>query len=450
MILPTFGESKNNEFMKLQKNYPLHYSFFFAFALILLGTGCVKDQCTRTTTYIQMNPVYMDYEEFRTSVASKAVRALENPGKIALRGNTLFINELEKGIHIIDITNAENPQNLAFIEILGNIDIAVKGNILYADSYMDVVALDISNPNNVVEVNRVEEVFPVDWNRGIVYDEQGIVVDWEEEEVTEEVDCDSNRSNGGVFWQTDMFDADFAVESSGAIPASIPNGGGQSETGVGGSFARFVISGDYLYAVDNTSLYPFSIANPSDPVSTASPISVGWNIETLFPYKNNLFIGSQNGMFIYSTEDPNNPAFVSEFAHVRSCDPVVVEGNYAYVTLRNGNPTCGGFENQLDIIDITNMSNPQLIRTYEMQEPHGLGIDDGTLFICDKGAGLKVYDVEDPQEIELIKQDRAVEVKDVIPFNNKLFAIGDNGFLLFDYSNLDDIKELSAIPVGGN
>ena len=37
-----------------------------------------------------------------------------------------------------------------------------------------------------------------------------------------------------------------------------------------------------------------------------------------------------------------------------SCDPVVVQGDYAFVTLRGGTE-CQGFSNQLDIIDISTL-----------------------------------------------------------------------------------------------
>ena len=57
--------------------------------------------------------------------------------------------KIDKGIHILDNTTPANPKNVAFIDIPGNMDLAVKGDILYADLYTDLVTLDISNPLKV-------------------------------------------------------------------------------------------------------------------------------------------------------------------------------------------------------------------------------------------------------------------------------------------------------------
>lgn len=58
----------------------------------------------------------------------------------------MYINERFEGIHVIDNRDPSSPQNVAFLDIPGNIDLAVNGDALYADSYVDLVTIDISNP----------------------------------------------------------------------------------------------------------------------------------------------------------------------------------------------------------------------------------------------------------------------------------------------------------------
>ena len=72
-------------------------------------------------------------------------------------------------------------------------------------------------------------------------------------------------------------------------------------------------------------------------------------------------------MHIYSITEPESPNFVSTYQHVVSCDPVVVDDEYAYVTLRTGT-TCAGWQNQLEVIDIQTLSNPQLVATYTIDK----------------------------------------------------------------------------------
>jgi hypothetical protein len=153
-------------------------------------------------------------------------------------------------------------------------------------------------------------------------------------------------------------------------------------------------------------------------------------------------------MHIFSLEDPANPVKVSTYEHVRSCDPVVVSGNTAYVTLRSGTQ-CEGFTNQLEVIDVADWSSPQLVKIYPMSNPHGLGIDKSLLFICDGNAGLKIYDATDQQNIDkhLIKHYENIHAFDVIPFNNVLMLIGADGIFQYDYSDPTKIKLLSKLKI---
>jgi len=178
-------------------------------------------------------------------------------------------------------------------------------------------------------------------------------------------------------------------------------------------------------------------------------VAVERDIETLFVLEDKLFIGSTTGMIIYDLQNAASPSFISEITHFTSCDPVVVAGDYAYVTLHSGN-RCGGFSNQLDVINISDLYMPVLEETYEMYNPFGLGIDNGTLFICDGDAGLKIYDASNPPyEIDqhLIASYPGINAYDIIPYNNIAMMIGEDGLYQYDYSELDSLVLLSEITV---
>jgi hypothetical protein len=211
--------------------------------------------------------------------------------------------------------------------------------------------------------------------------------------------------------------------------------------------ARFTVCSEYLYAVDNYALRSFDISQAADP-KLVSDISVGWNIETIFPYEDKLFIGSTTGMFIYSLADPSQPEYVSTFWHATGCDPVVVEDTLAYVNLRAGN-LCGNNLSQLDVINIADITQPYLLKEYPMEEPYGLGIDNHVLFVCDGESGLKIYDATDPLVIDQNKivQYSDMNAWDVIPLGNVLVMIGSDGLYQYDYSDLQNIRQLSVIPI---
>lgn len=322
-------------------------------------------------------------------------------------------------------------------------DLAAVGNTLYADSYIDLLAINISNPQNVVVSKRVENALPdrVYTNGYYADPTQGVVTEWLEKEVTEKIGTDCNN-NVGYWGRGPWMEGDvFVANSTGGVMVN------KSSTahGIGGSMARFTIANNTLYVVDQSSLRMFQIAGDLVSIGTAY---IGRNIETIFPYNNHLFIGSTNGMFIYNISNPTSPAYISTYIHGTACDPVVVDDNYAYITLRSGTP-CNTTFNQLEVVNIQNLTNPTLSHTVQMTNPHGLGKDGNTLFICDGSAGLKVFDATVPTAISSTPAVHVagIQATDVIPYNHTLLMIGEDGFYQYDYSNLQNILLVSKIAI---
>ncbi|KAK4305810.1 hypothetical protein Pmani_022331 [Petrolisthes manimaculis] len=141
---------------------------------------------------------------------------------------------------------------------------------------------------------------------------------------------------------------------------------------------------------------------------------------------------------------------LSEFTHLRSCDPVVTDGEYAYVTLREG-IACANSSNQLDVLDVSTLTNPILVKSYPMTSPAGLGIDGNTLFICDGTSGLKVFDVADKLEIDNNLLDQVTDFipVDVIPIRaeKRLIVTAEEGLYQFDYQDPENLELLSDIPI---
>ncbi len=417
-------------------------------AMIFLIAGC-KDSVVKTRTYMANVPKYMSYSELRQPINTNTNHPMKATGKIYMFGKYLFINEPMEGIHIYDNSNPSSPQKVTFVKVPGNVDMAVKNNMLYVDSYIDLITLDISNLPEVKEVSRIRNAFPYSIpdpdNRypSVPYDtNQGVVVQWNVEKVSERVDDNSTQP---VFWEYNRtIDGVFVLNSNSGMKTLNVT---PSVSGQGGSMARFMLYNQYLYTVNKTTMKIFNVTTTSKPVYT-NQVQIGWNIETLFQYNNKMFIGSQTGMYIYDLANPESPSYLSTFWHVRSCDPVVVEGKYAYVTLRAGN-RCGDTENKLSVVDISQLTNPVSVKDYTMTEPFGLGIDNGILFVCDGHDGLKIYNASNPYQIDsnLISHFSNVNAYDVIPDQGLLILIGSDGLYQYDYSNKDQIQLLSHIAL---
>ena len=401
----------------------------FCFSVFILQS-CLKDKLTHT--YTLFIPVYKSKDEVYANIKSNPPRTIESPGKIFLYGNYVFLNETDKGVHIIDNSDPAKPVEKAFIDIPGNLDIAVKGNILYADMYKDLLVIDISNPLQAKFLKYVPNIFPERYYPGgFIADNSRIIVDWIKKDTT--VNLLQPSGNYIVY-------SAFLQSSVGAVPTAAP-----SIPGISGSMARFTIVNDHIYAVNNHSLEPVSIANPSEPIA-GTLISAGFDIETIYPFKNKLFLGSMEGLYIYDISNPDNPVKEGTFTHARACDPVIADNDYAYVTLREGT-SCGPTSNELDVVSVQNLQLPSLIKTYAMTGPYGLAKDNNLLFVCDGKDGLKMYDATNPPNIILKKHVIGLETYDAIAWNRNLIVVAKDGLYQFDYSDPNDLIQRSKLTV---
>jgi hypothetical protein len=405
---------------------------------IVLASGCKDKTFKKHKVY---NPIYASYEDFRDHTSFESPQSITKQGNIYIKDDYLFITEPERGIHFIDNSSPESPQQVGFLELIGCTGLEINGDLLYANSYIDLVVFDISSIHQPVEINRVKNAFPEvlpvaesDYSIGMIDKDMGVVVGWKLETVKEEVE------NSNTQWLN-------CPNCESTANFSIATTNQTSNQGVSGSITKFTLINDYLYVMDRVSLKPFDISIPDAP-SLHQGISVSREVETLFAYNNHIFMGTTTGMLIFNTSTPSQPQHISTVNHFTACDPVVVKDNYAYVTVRSGTG-CGGAINELDIIDISDYNNPFIESSYSMNNPHGLGIDNDLLFICDGSAGLKVFDATDPIEAgnNLIHTFDDITAVDIIPNNEIAIVIGGNAIKQYDYSNPEELILLSTIQI---
>jgi hypothetical protein len=379
--------------------------------------GCVKDQVmTRTTVY---RPVYKTKEEVRANIKSSSPIELTAPGKLFYKDGYVFLNELNKGVHIIDVRNPSAPANIAFVHVPGAVDLAVRGNILYADMYTDLVAIDITNPQAVQLKTVVPGVFPDRVYYSFVPDKQMIITEW--------IAVDTVlRDSETISWGMMKSDVVLMSASSSSSAPGVSNG-------TGGSMARFALSDDRMYTVDHSTLKVFNTAIPEKPVYVKEMSAGGWDIETIFPFGKNLFLGSMTGMHIFDISSKDNPFRTGSFTHARVCDPVISDGKNAFVTLRNGSK-CAGFINQLDVVDISDLSKPKLLKSYPLTNPHGLSKEGDVLIICEGSDGVKFFNAADVNNIKQLAHVKGMKAFDVIALGKIAMVSAEDALYLIDFS----------------
>ena len=125
---------------------------------ILVALSAILLLSSVSMPYRGYTPVFMKRTDLEHSVFYKAEkRELVHPGKIYYRSPYLFVNERYKGVHVINNSNPANPVNEGFIVAPGCIDMAAKGDVLYIDNAVDLVAFDVVEKK---VTNRIKDVFP--------------------------------------------------------------------------------------------------------------------------------------------------------------------------------------------------------------------------------------------------------------------------------------------------
>jgi hypothetical protein len=418
--------------------------------LILLSTvqSCVKDSF-KSTRYIKLyTPVTKTLAEVRSEAKLSLPTSLKNPSKIYVKGNYLLISETWKGIHVIDNTNPSGPKNIGFIKVPGNVDMATKNNALYADMNRELWTIDITDPTNPSVKNIIENVFP--WYPGAQPTplDTKIIVEYTVKDTLIETSGDVVKEKAQLMFFDALGNAVFSNSATGPSGPAGAAGAAGAAYGTGGSMARFAALKERLFTVDGSGLSVFNIASDMKPEFVKRK-QVGGLIETIYPFKDNLYIGSLNGMYIYDLVNPDDPAQLSSITHVRSCDPVVANDNNAFVTLRNGT-RCWDGVNELHIYSTTSLTKPKLLKKYPMTSPHGLGLSGNLLFICDGTDGLKVFDITDVNDLKLVKHITGINTFDVIPLNGVAIVSCESGIYQYDYKDPNNIRLLSTINVSKN
>ncbi|HAQ37911.1 MAG TPA: hypothetical protein PLU49_15385 [Saprospiraceae bacterium] len=127
-------------------------------SLTLVLSSCFTDEVEENLVISGLRPVYGQPGTLKKISIQDPV-PFEIPGRIVYLHPLLFINELNKGFHIIDNSIPANPKQIAFVSIPFNKDIAVKGSIIYANNDLDLVSLKYFSKDSIQLISRINNAF---------------------------------------------------------------------------------------------------------------------------------------------------------------------------------------------------------------------------------------------------------------------------------------------------
>ncbi|MDH5546123.1 MAG: hypothetical protein OEZ43_11045 [Gammaproteobacteria bacterium] len=107
-------------------------------------------------------PKYLSYEELRKPLIIEAGREVRENSLVIAYYNYIFIGERYEGVHVFDNTEPALPEYIGFLPIPGNTEFVIDGDYLYANSFIDLVKIDIGDKNSLHIADRLQNVFPYD------------------------------------------------------------------------------------------------------------------------------------------------------------------------------------------------------------------------------------------------------------------------------------------------
>ncbi len=412
-------------------------------SVVVCIQGC-RDMIFEKLQYNANVPVYMEFNEFRSAITTDEVRMLQKLGRIKAWNGFLFINEAQQGIHVFDIRNAAAPRQLTFIAIPGNNEFAIHGNSLIADTYIDLVVLDISQADNPRTLQRLEDIFP---NMLPLMDVQlpiygldfkkGVVVEWKTKDITEVVDKDSegraefisfNHSTGPQI-------GDIEVGISATTFESLSSMGG------------FESADDYLYIAHNDKLIVLEAQNPKQLIC-ADKLMMHAHIGSIQRIEDYLFVGSMSEMHVYDIENPKKPYFMAVMPGLAACDQVEIFENHAVALMRTDN-NCTASDGYLQTFELVQPFNPNMSDVLPIRAT-AIAKSENALFVGMADGGLNVYKPETQTGGLTLSEMAAyseIHVEKLFVEDEILFVVGGGKLSLFEIIENFELQLLSTIGI---
>lgn len=109
----------------------------------------------------QYKPVLVQRSVFEKSIVLEQPQAIFKSGKIYIKDDLMFINDVNKGFHVYDYSDPKNPVRLQFIKAPGATDLAIIDNVIYINQAVDLVTITYNSATKKIDItNRNKNVFP--------------------------------------------------------------------------------------------------------------------------------------------------------------------------------------------------------------------------------------------------------------------------------------------------
>lgn len=231
----------------------------------------------------KFEPIYLDIEKTKNEITLLPKKDAFEIEKAYEYKDYLFVTEKNAGLHIIDNKDVRNPVNKAFLRIPFNENIAIKDDVLYADSLDKLIAIDISK----IEENKIEVLNKLNYPAKISFENNKIKIGYKKI---------------GPFYYPKLYNQSTFVKKTLDKNLNIS---------INKAPFNFTVISNYLYTLDNGKLNLFDIKDSRNFTSMGYvKVSENKDIGSIYSYQDKLFIGANTGRYIYDNKNPLEPSLV--------------------------------------------------------------------------------------------------------------------------------------------
>ena len=414
-----------------------------ALVAMVMASACEKDSCDQTWKQVVAVPVTMERADVQELIGLESAVDLCVGGGIYAFGDYIFMNRRNEGYHILDNRQPASPQNVAFLRIPGATQMAFVEGKLVSNSYADLVTLEMNGIQSATLLSSTPN-FLLDENT-LPVSEGLVVIGYEDQEVEFTQSCDGNIVGQ---WQN-CNSCDEFLSVANATPAG--SGFGTPTVNTAGSMSRMAFNGNLLYVIGSSRISTYALEN--NLLINTNNLQQAFGMETVIVRDGFLYIGSQNGMHTYNLENARQPSFVSTFSHFTGCDPVSVENDIAIVTVRDGLGCRNRSGNIMYVLDMSDKSNPIELTSANMNNPRGVALYNGFIYLCDGDAGLKIFDLDGgsastvaQRQIQVFDEESMTDVA-VLPYpaGDILLTVGEQHLTQFNIAASGELTRTSRV-----
>jgi hypothetical protein len=298
---------------------------------------------------------------------------------VAVSGNYAYVAGREVGLHMISLGSLVNPVRVGGYFSGAAARVALSGNYAYvADGNAGLQVIEVSHPEQPTGLGN--------------YATGGCALDVAASGT--HAYLVNTRVTGGRYVET--------LQAIDVSDPAKPVGVGTYEI-VDSYRGNVAVAGNYAYLTgtwwtDTGNVAAFQVIDVSDP---AHPVRTG-SYQTNGVPEGNLAISGQyayavlgGSLQVINVSNPANPVRVGGYLPAGSIGGVAVAGHYAFLTEPNLRWNGSNWAGALQILDVSNPSNPVPVGVFETTEVGSVSASGGYACVA-VGGGLQVIDVSNP------------------------------------------------------